>query len=152
MQLFASIQDSNRRHFVAWFLGSTLGAVAVSILYPIFRFVIPPEVAEAGGDRALVGPLAGLPPNSGKICRLGSKPALVVRLPNGDVRAFGAICTHLGCTVQYRPDLQQIWCPCHNGRFNQQGVNVAGPPPRPLEQYRAEVVDDKVWVARESRG
>jgi cytochrome b6-f complex iron-sulfur subunit len=139
---------STRRRFVEWFLGTTLGAVALSVLYPVFRFVIPPEVAESATNRVLAGTLAQMPSNSGKVFRFGSKPALLIRLPNGDFRAFTAICTHLGCTVEYRPDLQEIWCPCHNGFYNVQGVNVAGPPPRPLQQYTVAVTDDKIWVSR----
>ena len=141
-------ERSSRRRFVEWFLGTTLGAVALSVLYPVFRFVIPPEVAESATNSVLAGTLSQMPSNSGKVFRFGSKPALLIRLPSGDVRAFTAICTHLGCTVEYRPDLQQIWCPCHNGFYNLQGVNVAGPPPRALEQYAVAVSDGKVWVSR----
>ena len=141
-------ERSSRRRFVEWFLGTTLGAVALSVLYPVFRFVIPPEVAESATNGVLAGTLSQMPSNTGKVFRFGSKPALLIRLPSGDVRAFTAICTHLGCTVEYRPDLQQIWCPCHNGFYNLQGVNVAGPPPRALEQYAVAVSDDKVWVSR----
>jgi cytochrome b6-f complex iron-sulfur subunit len=144
------IAGASRRSIVQWFLGTTLGAVALSVLYPVFRFVIPPEVAEPTTNRVLAGTLSEMPSNSGRVFRFGSKPALLVRLPSGDVRAFTAICTHLGCTVQYRPDLQQIWCPCHDGRYNLQGVNVAGPPPRPLEQYAVAISDDKIWVSREA--
>jgi len=141
-------ERSSRRRFVEWFLGSTLGAVALSVLYPVFRFVIPPEVAESATNGVLAGTLSQMPSNSGKVFRFGSKPGLLIRLPSGDVRAFTAICTHLGCTVEYRPDLQEIWCPCHNGFYNLQGVNVAGPPPRALEEYAVAVSDDKVWVSR----
>ncbi len=88
-----------------WFLGTTLGAVALSIVYPVFRFVIPPEVAESVTSRVLAGTLSAMPSNSGKVFRFGAKPALLIRLPNGDLRAFTAICTHLGCTVEYRADL-----------------------------------------------
>lgn len=141
-------ERSSRRRFVEWLLGTTLGAVALSVLYPVFRFVIPPEVAESATNGVLAGTLSQMPSNTGKVFRFGSKPALLIRLPSGDVRAFTAICTHLGCTVEYRPDLQQIWCPCHNGFYSLQGVNVAGPPPRALEEYAVAVSDDKVWVSR----
>jgi cytochrome b6-f complex iron-sulfur subunit len=144
------IAGASRRSIVQWFLGTTLGAVALSVLYPVFRFVIPPEVAESTTNRVLAGTLSEMPSNTGRIFRFGSKPALLIRLPSGDVRAFTAICTHLGCTVQYRADLQQIWCPCHDGRYNLQGVNVAGPPPRPLDQYAVAISDDKIWVSREA--
>ncbi len=145
-------RPTSRRRVLEWFLGTTLGAVALSVLYPIFRFVIPPEKAESGNNRVLAGTLSQLASNSGRVFRFGPKPALLVRLPNGDLRAFSAICTHLGCTVQYRADLQGIWCPCHNGLYNLQGANVSGPPPKPLEQYAVAVKDDKIWVSRETSG
>jgi cytochrome b6-f complex iron-sulfur subunit len=139
-----------RRRVVDWFLGTSLGAVAVSALYPVFRFVIPPEVAEAPTNRVLAGHLSELPPDSGKIFRFGSKPGLLLRTASGEVRAFSAICTHLNCTVQYRKDLQSIWCACHNGRYNLNGINISGPPPRPLESYRVDVSNDEIWVSRDA--
>ncbi len=139
-----------RRRVVDWFLGTSLGAVAVSALYPAFRFVIPPEVAEAPTNRVLAGQLSGLPPGSGKVFRFGSKPGLLVRTDAGEVRAFSAICTHLNCTVQYRKDLQSIWCACHNGRYDLNGNNISGPPPRPLERYRVDLSGDEIWVSRDA--
>jgi len=140
----------SRRRFVDWLLGTTLAAVGGSILYPVLRYVIPPEVAESATSQVLAGSLSALPPNSGKIFRFGSKPGIVIRTPTGEVRAFSAICTHLNCTVQYRPDLQQIWCACHNGHYNLNGVNVSGPPPRPLEAYSVAVKGDQIWVSKEA--
>lgn len=148
MQPGLQIQGVSRRGLVQWFLGTTLGAVTLSVLYPILRFVLPPEVAESATNRVLAGTISDLQSNSGKVFRFGAKPALLVRLPDGTFKAFSAICTHLACTVEYRPDLQQVWCACHNGFYNLQGVNVGGPPPRPLEQYEVAVSDDKIWVSR----
>ncbi len=138
----------SRRRFLDWLLGTTMGAVAAAVLYPVLRYVIPPEVPESAASSVLAGTLTALPPNSGKIFRFGAKPGIVIRTPAGDVRAFTAICTHLNCTVQYRSDLQQIWCACHNGHYNLNGVNVAGPPPRPLERYDVAIKGDQIWVSR----
>lgn len=138
----------SRRTVLDWLLGTALGAVAVSVLYPVLRFVVPPEEGEGSDERVRAGELSQMPPNSGTIVRFGAEPVIVLRTPGGDVRAFSAICTHLGCTVQYRRDLQQIWCPCHDGHFDLQGVNVKGPPPRPLPRLEAAVEDGVVWVSR----
>jgi Rieske Fe-S protein len=138
-----------RRSFLDWLLGTTLGAVAISVLYPVVRFVTPPEVAEAPTSQVLAGKLSELPPNSGKVFRFGSRPAIVVRTASGDLRAFSAVCTHLACTVQYRKDLQHVWCACHNGHYDLNGVNIAGPPPRPLERYQVAARGDDIWVSRE---
>jgi cytochrome b6-f complex iron-sulfur subunit len=139
---------TTRRRWLDWLLGTSLGAVALAVLYPVFRFVIPPEEGLAEEDRVRAATVDELPPNSGKIFRFGAAPAVVVRTPAGDLRAFSAVCTHLSCTVQYRSDLRHIWCPCHDGHFDLNGVPVAGPPPRALEQYEVAVEGGVVWVMR----
>ncbi|NOX54078.1 MAG: Rieske (2Fe-2S) protein [Planctomycetes bacterium] len=90
-----------------------------------------------------------LPNAPGNPFNFGGKPCLVVltpegekrlargeRLQPGDIRAFNAICTHMDCTVHYRPDHGDIFCSCHNGVYDLNGHNVSGPPPRPLETYK----------------
>ena len=62
--------------------------------------------------------------------------------------AVSAVCTHLGCTVQLRPDGQSIWCACHNGLYDLEGRNVSGPPPRPLEAYVVHVIGGDVVVEK----
>ena len=52
---------------------------------------------------------------------------LVKRDPQA-LRAFNSTCPHLGCRVQWQPELQRFFCPCHNGVFNPEGVAVEGPP------------------------
>jgi Rieske Fe-S protein len=69
-------------------------------------------------------------------------------LLSGELRAFSAVCTHLSCIVQYRPDLTQIWCACHNGHYDLNGKNIAGPPPKPLEEYAVNVRGDKIVVSK----
>ena len=76
-----------------------------------------------------------IPPNSGQIFKFGDHPAILIRTPDGNFRAFTAVCTHLGCTVQYRSDQSDVWCPCHNGVYDLYGHVVSGPPPRSLEEY-----------------
>ena len=137
-----------RKTFLTWLLGTSLGATVVAALYPVFRFVIPPEVAEAPVNRVLAAKLSELAPNTGKVFRFGSKPGIVVRTATGEVRAFSAVCTHLNCTVQYRPDFQHIWCACHNGHYDLNGKNVEGPPPRPLDAYVVNVRGSQIVVSK----
>jgi len=62
--------------------------------------------------------------------------------------AISAVCTHLGCTVQYRPESSQIWCACHNGCYDLSGRNVSGPPPRALDRYEVHVRGQEIYVTR----
>lgn len=139
----------SRRRFIDRLLGATTVGLLGSVAYPVIRYLIPPETAEASTSSvALDLPVDELARNAGRIFKFGTKPGILVRTPAGELRAFSAICTHLACTVQYRPDLQHIWCACHNGHFDLRGVNVAGPPPRPLEPYDVAERGGKVVVSR----
>jgi len=141
-------EQPTRRGFLNWFLGTSLGAMAASVLYPLARYVSPPDVPEAQTDRVVAGKEGDLKPNDGKIFRFGSQPGLLVRTAEGEYMAYSAACTHLNCTVQYRGDLKQIWCACHNGFYDLQGTNVGGPPPRPLEKFKVNVANGEIVVSR----
>jgi cytochrome b6-f complex iron-sulfur subunit len=137
-----------RRRLVELFLGGGLFASLTSFVYPILRYLVPPPVADLGGDEVIAAKVGDLKPNSGKIFRFGSRPGLLLRIGESEYRAFSATCTHLSCTVQYRTDLHEIWCACHNGMYDLNGRNVSGPPPRPLESYQVHVRGEDLVVSR----
>ena len=136
------------RRWVNLLLGSGIAASIISFIYPAVRYIIPPPVAESVSNSVVAAKVGELKNNSGKIFRFGSQPALLICLADGSYRAFSAVCTHLSCTVQYRPDLREIWCACHNGLYDLEGRNVSGPPPRPLARYEAHVQGEDVVVTR----
>ena len=117
------------------------------MLYPIVRFITPPRAAGNVASSVVAAKVNEVAPNTGKIFRFGSRPGIVVRTASGEWRAFSAVCTHLQCTVQYRADVEQIWCACHNGFFDLTGRNVAGPPPRPLDEYEVTIKGEDVIVS-----
>jgi cytochrome b6-f complex iron-sulfur subunit len=94
------------------------------------------------------GKVQDLVPNSGKIVRFGVQPILLMRLADTEWRAFSAVCTHLGCIVQYEPKRKVIWCACHNGAYDLQGRVISGPPPRPLQEYAVHLRNDDVVISR----
>jgi len=77
-----------------------------------------------------------------------SDPAILLHLPDGELRAFSQKCTHLGCVVFYEVDRGRVYCPCHDGVFDPRtGAPQAGPPDRPLGRIDIEVRDDGVvWA------
>ena len=137
-----------RRHFVELLLGGGMFASLISFVYPVLRYLVPPVVAELGGDEVVAAKLGEMHPNSSKIFRFGNRPGLLLLTADGEYRAMSATCTHLSCTVQYRNDLQQVWCACHNGLYDLNGRNLSGPPPRPLENYSVHVRGDEIVVSR----
>ena len=91
----------SRRTVLDRLLGAWAAGVVGSILYPVVRYLVPPDVPEAATATVSGGSAASLAPNSGRIVPFGSAPVLLVRTPAGELRAFSATCTHLDCTVQY---------------------------------------------------
>jgi cytochrome b6-f complex iron-sulfur subunit len=141
-----------RRGFLDGLLGLGLISTAASVLYPVWRFVIPPANAEPATDSIVAGKASEFMPNSGVVMKFGSKPAILIRTPGGDFKAFTAVCTHLECTVQYKSETSQIWCACHNGMYDLAGNVVSGPPPKPLESFtvnmRGEPGQEEVVISR----
>jgi cytochrome b6-f complex iron-sulfur subunit len=131
-----------------WLLGGGFTASLASFLYPVIRFMNPPEVAEASVNEVTAGKTSEFGLNVGKIVKFGSKPVLLIRMSDTEWRAFSGVCTHLNCTVQYQDSRHQIWCACHNGYYDLNGKVVSGPPPRPLEEYAVRIRGDEVIIAR----
>jgi len=144
----ATSAKTPRRRIVEVLLGSGIFASVVSFLYPVLRYLIPPPVADLGGDEIVASKVGDIKPNGSKIFRFGNRPAILLMTATGEYRALSAVCTHLSCTVQYRDDLHQIWCACHNGLYDLNGRNVSGPPPRPLEVFQVHVRGEEIVVTR----
>ncbi|MFQ5525089.1 MAG: ubiquinol-cytochrome c reductase iron-sulfur subunit [Thermoanaerobaculia bacterium] len=134
--------DADRRGFLGWFLSTSFGALAASIAYPVVRFVSPPDIPEAAMNEVEAGATNDpeLLENGYKILRFGTEPVILLRAGEGDFRAFAATCTHLDCIVEYHKDQKRIWCNCHNGEYNLRGQQVAGPPPKPLQAFKVDLV------------
>jgi len=64
-----------------------------------------------------------------------------VKLAGGAVVVRSAVCTHLGCIVQWQKERGQFLCPCHAGLFGIDGRVLSGPPPKPLEAIPFTIAD-----------
>ena len=142
--------EQGKRDFLKYVLGGGLVAWAGAVLYPLFEYLKPPKQAEVEVSSVKVGKLSDIAKDSGTIVRFGNKPVILVRTASGELRAFSATCTHLDCTVQYRKDMGVIWCACHNGKYDFNGRNISGPPPRPLDEFRVVVQGEEVFVSRKT--
>jgi menaquinol-cytochrome c reductase iron-sulfur subunit len=68
----------------------------------------------------------------------------VIKKSDTNFLVLSSKCTHLGCTVNWKPDRNEFVCPCHDAQFSIDGKVLGGPPPRPLDAYtgnRLKVVD-----------
>ena len=137
-----------RRNFINYFLGGSLAGTIIAFLYPIISFILPTKQTEAVIKKITSAKLGELAPNTYKIFKFGTTPGILINTPDGELKAFSGICTHLTCTVIYESDTGMILCPCHNGRFDLSGNVVSGPPPKPLESYNVEISGEDIVVSK----
>jgi cytochrome b6-f complex iron-sulfur subunit len=115
-------------------LGITgLGGVAVTLNY------ISPNVLFEPPARFHIGPSEDYPVNS--VTFLRDQQVFIVRIATGFF-AVSAICTHLGCITEWKPDDNLIECPCHGSKYKRDGTKVAGPAPRSLPHFNIQVGPD----------
>jgi len=135
-------RDVNRRTVLNWFLGTSIGALIASVIYPVMRYMTPPRITEAATNQIEAGEVNDpqLLERGYKIVRFGAEPVILVKAADNDFRAFSATCTHLDCIVGFQKEQTRIYCNCHGGCYDLQGRNVSGPPPRPLTPYKVNVV------------
>jgi cytochrome b6-f complex iron-sulfur subunit len=72
---------------------------------------------------------------------LQDQQVYIVRMPEG-FYAVSAVCTHLGCITQWKPDANMIACPCHGSKFKPDGTKIEGPAPRPLPHFAVSLTAD----------
>lgn len=140
--------QESKRNFLKFFLSSGIVALACSVLYPIFAYLKPPQEAAVDVSSVKAGKLGDIEKESGIIVKFGTKPVILVRTANDELRAFSATCTHLDCTVQFKKEMGLIWCACHNGKYDLTGRNIDGPPPRPLDEYRVIVQNGEIYISK----
>ena len=137
---------NNKRDFLKFVLYGGLTAWLAAVIYPIMQFLKPPKQAEVVVKSVKAGKIADFAKDTGTIIKFGNKPVILIHSNEGKFKAFSATCTHLDCTVQYKNDIGLIWCACHNGRYDLNGRNVSGPPPKPLDEFEVTIQGDEVLV------
>ena len=142
----------NRRKFV---VAAGNGAIAIAALGSIgvtLDFLSPKVLLELP-KRFVIGMLATIQPNS--VTFDAEHRLIVFRDKQGYFYALSAVCTHLGCIVEWKetgiPGHPEgvIACPCHGSIFNKTGDVIRGPAPRSLDRFKLYLEDNKVIVDME---
>jgi len=118
----------------------------VALVGPAVAYLWPVTKAGPVKSREEVGSADEWQTWSGKKVSVGGKPVLVVRTDKG-FTALSAVCTHLGCLVEFDAARKIVLCPCHAGTFDLNGQVTGGPPPRPLPVYTVAEVQGKLYVS-----
>jgi len=139
----------SRRAFLNWLIGGGLAALGAALISPVLKFIIPPY-KEPDEVKLPASDLDGLTGNRAVTFAWGNKPGLLKRGDDGALQAFVAVCTHLDCNVTWLPDDNKFYCACHQGWYSSDGVNIAGPPPRPLRRLSADLENGDIVIRKEA--
>ncbi len=137
-----------RRQFLNGLFGGWLGAFLASFLYPVLKFVFPPTREP---DQVIL-PFADFRDmrfGSVKNFLWGTKPGILKKKDDGSYLAFVGVCTHLDCNVSYLEDQRKFFCACHDGWYDEDGINIGGPPPKPLRRLLVSIEGEDLIVRRE---
>ena len=144
-------ESLTRRVFVKAGIAAAGACYAAAMGYPIFEYLADAArktEADSAVKEVTLNDVDKLPAPSALIFKFSGRPALLIHHADNTWTALSAVCTHLGCTVQYRPADNQIFCACHGGIYNSEtGANISGPPPKPLTLYHVVVAQGKAVVS-----
>ena len=110
-----------------------LGSVAVTYQYFSPNVLFEPSTTFHAGNPDLY-PVPS-------VTFLQDQQVYIVRMSEG-FYAVSAVCTHLGCITQWKPDADMISCPCHGSKFHPDGAKIEGPAPAPLPHFAISLTAD----------
>ena len=145
--------ESGRRAFLKKALYGVLAVLGLGFLVPAIRVLSPVRGRE---KETVFFPLISEEdiPGTGVIkAELASavsgramKARIFLVSSSGGLTAFSAVCSHLGCLVNYHRDSHEFVCPCHGGKYDLSGKNISGPPPGPLTRFPVTIQDGTVFI------
>lgn len=137
----------NRRNFFnkffLWVLGIFSTGLLIEAAVVMYRFLMPFRKQEplktftCFYQDILEGQAKEINLRGNKLILINNK---------GEIVAFSATCTHLGCSVKWNPKNSRFLCPCHMAEFDKTGQVLNGPPPRPMDQYKVLIEGKSVFV------
>jgi len=139
-----STSSLQRRQFLYIILGGAAAVFAGLAAWPVWRYLLPDR--KAGRESKIPVARREVPLGKAFFFNFRGQPAVVLQPAPGQFVALSAVCTHLGCIVQWLPDKTEFLCPCHAGRFNTEGQVLGGPPPKSLTLLPLTIEDDQILV------
>jgi cytochrome b6-f complex iron-sulfur subunit len=117
---------------------AVLGAAALGVLGVAAACGGDESAKESGGDQPITIAKANVPAVDGEPFQGSDGRFYLVHNQDG-VLALSRTCTHMGCKVPWNQSEACFHCPCHNSKFDRNGVEFAGPAKRPLALVQLSV-------------
>jgi Rieske Fe-S protein len=137
-----------RRKLTEILMGLIALFFAGGALASILKYLWPPTAAKGESVEIKIANVDEVPTGSVRKFMFNGKASILLHMPAG-FRAFGSVCTHLGCIAYWKPDENLIFCPCHLGKFDPNtGAVVSGPPPSPLPAIDIVVKEGAIYALK----
>lgn len=137
----------SRRKLIAYAWGGASAIVAGELIFGALALLWPRRREGKGEKVFIAGKASDF--RMGEVVYFRKERVFVERSEQGFL-AFSAVCTHLNCIVNWNEVLKKFECPCHGAKFNRLGEVLEGPPPRPLDLYRLQIVEEKLVIDTET--
>jgi cytochrome b6-f complex iron-sulfur subunit len=133
---------SRRKFFIyAWIAGGAI--VMGELIFGTFAFLWPRRKQTKGEMVFIAGKAKDF--KDGEVIYFPKERAFIQRSEGGFL-AFSAVCPHLRCIVNWNEMLKKFECPCHGAKFSPNGEVLEGPPPRPLDLFKLQIVEEKLVI------
>lgn len=124
----------NRREFLVK-SSATAGGLILSLagITAVNATTTPDELTIKLDDKSPLAKVGGwqtIDSSAGKL--------IIVRTSETAFKAYSAVCTHKGATLNYDEKSKMIICPSHGSKFDADGKNAGGPAKTPIAVYAAE--------------
>lgn len=151
----------SRRQFLMYSLMGVTGFMAASMVSPMIRSAIDPTLAASSkSDMISVAQVSEITEEPQRFTftkevkdawyTTEQVQTAWIYKQGDEIIALSPRCTHLGCTVDWNANTDypnEFFCPCHGGRFEKDGKNIANTPPtRPLDIYEMEIRDGTIYL------
>ena len=140
----------DRRSFLVWAAGTSIGASTIFIGATVVQAMVPPARSVDGRKRegrAVVARMSDLTLHEPRVTEYGECRVFVVKTSGTQARVFDAACPHLGCELLFDETTKEFVCPCHHSAFTISGRRLRGPARRNMISAIAEIVDGDVVVS-----
>ncbi len=162
-EMIENDEELGRRKFLTGIIGVVAGAVATLVGLPAVAYLISPGVKKQNEESWLtLGPVSTLAPGvptgfpfsrrikDGWVESTQTGVAYAITQDGQNVKVFSNVCTHLSCRVNWNAERGGFFCPCHDGLFGVDGAVVAGPPPRPLDEFQTKIENGQISILLEA--
>ncbi len=133
----------SRRKIIGYGWIAATAVVVGELIGGTLAFLWPKVRGEKAKKLLIAGKVDDFP--VGEVALFRKEKVFIYRMDKGFL-AFSAICTHLRCIVRWTESKEIFECPCHGAKFNAVGEVLVGPPPRPMDIYPIEVLEDNIVV------